>query len=212
MASPFFCCAGKQAILAINALPQRSASLRHKPSVEPSLPLFLDNNEIECDWRPGDQVQCFDGFKVKRVTVEPYLLASGAAARGPLEVIKLMQRNAKRQDLLYFCLMAIAKFEFHENEDGRCTREAKACILQTLKIFGKHAGVPAIAAAALAALVQLAQNYAGRDVISKEEWCRLVVAALNNLTFEFQEVILRHADGNEKVQVRTATRQYVSSP
>ena len=51
----------------------------------------------------------------------------------------------------------------------------------------------------MTALVALAQNYANRAVILKEEWQRLVVAAMNNLTTESQEHIVRHAEGNEKV-------------
>lgn len=199
---------GKHAAFAINKLPKRSETLRGKSSVDRSLPLFLDNTEVDPhDWRLGDTVQCFDGIVLKKVMVEPYMLARGAVAQGPTEVVRLMQRNAKRPQVLYFCLAAVAKFELRETEMGLCSKEATACILQTLKTLTKYPKIPALVAASLVALVSLADNYANRSVILKEEWCRLVVAAVNNLTTESQEVIVHHADGNEKITVRTATRQ-----
>lgn len=202
--------AGKQARLAIDALSQESASLRHKPSVDLSIPLFLENREILPKvWNLGDTVQCFDGRRLKRVSVEPYMLARGAAARGPLEVVKLMQRHGSNLEVVYFSLTAISKFEFRENDDGLCTREAKVCILQTLKTLNRHAAEPAIVAAAHAALVSLAENYAARAVIDKEDWSHLVVAAMHNVVFEYHEPSVRHADDDESrpEEVRIATHQ-----
>ena len=89
---------------------------------------------------------------------------------------------------------------------GLCSKEAQACILQTLKTLTRYPKIPALVAQALVALVGLAQNYASRAVLLKEEWRRLVVSAVNNLQTESQEHIIHHADGNEKVVVRTATR------
>ena len=79
--------------------------------------------------------------------------------------------------------------------------------MQTLKVLNKYPKIPALVGQCLGSLVSLADNYAHRSVILKEEWARLVVSAVNNLTTESQEVIVHHADGNEKVVVRTATRQ-----
>lgn len=205
--------AGKSAQFAVNALPEQSASLRHKKSVDQSTPLFVENKEIEpCAWKLGQRVQCFDGYKVKRVYVEPYMIARGAAARGPLEIAKVMQRHSKHVEVLYFCLMAIAKLELCEDEDGVCTRESRACILQTLSTLSKQADVQEIVAAALAALVQLAQNYASRLVIAKEEWSSLVEKAMCNVKFEMQEVIDRHAEGNNDLtKIRTATFESATS-
>ena len=55
-------------------------------------------------------------------------------------------------------------------------------------------------------MVQLAQNYATREVILKEEWQRLVVNALNNLKKESKEHLITTVDGQEKITVHTATR------
>ena len=199
---------GKRTAFAINRLPPQSQTLRGKSSVDKDTPLFLDNTEIDPqEWSLGDEVQVFDGIVLKRVMVEPYMLARGAVAIGPTEVVRLMQRSARRPQVLYFCLVAIAKFELHETEMGLCSADAKACILQTLKVLNKYPKIPALVGQCLGSLVSLADNYAHRSVILKEEWARLVVSAVNNLTTESQEVIVHHADGNEKVVVRTATRQ-----
>lgn len=201
--------AGRDAKFAINALPQRSASLRHKPSVDQKQPLFLEDKEIcPYSWKLGASVQCFDGHKVKVVTVEPYMLARGAAARGPLEVIELMRRNNKRVDVVYFCLMAIAKMEFAEDQNGLCTQEAKACILHALWILRKQDENATVVGAAMAALVQLADNYANRAVISKENWCHVVREKMNNLAFEYPVEVIQHTDRIEKIETRLATHQY----
>ncbi|KAH8069646.1 hypothetical protein JL720_11950 [Aureococcus anophagefferens] len=143
-----------------------------KSSVDKDTPLFLDNTEIDPqEWSLGDEVQVFDGIVLKRVMVEPYMLARGAVAIGPTEVVRLMQRARRPQ------------------------------------VLNKYPKIPALVGQCLGSLVSLADNYAHRSVILKEEWARLVVSAVNNLTTESQEVIVHHADGNEKVVVRTATRQ-----
>ena len=70
--------------------------------------------------------------------VEPYMLSRGAGAQGPTEVVKLMQKNLKRPTVLYFCLMSIAKMELRESEMGLATKEASACVLQTLKTLTRY--------------------------------------------------------------------------
>lgn len=135
------------------------------------------------------------------------MLARGAAARGALEVIDLMHRNNARVDVVYFCLMAIAKMEFTEDENGLCTQEAKACILHILYILRKQQESATVVAAAMAALVQLADNYANRAVIAKEGWCHLVVEKMNNLEFEYEVETIQHTDRIEKKNVRLPTHQ-----
>ena len=197
---------GKTCRFAINKLPD-SKGLRNHHSVDQKVPLFLDNDEIECsEWKLGDWVQCFDGMVLKKVMVEPYMLSRGAGAQGPTEVVKLMQKNLKRPTVLYFCLMSIAKMELRESEMGLATKEASACVLQTLKTLTRYPKNEPLVAAATGALVQLAQNYATREVILKEEWQRLVVNALNNLKKESKEHLITTVDGQEKITVHTATR------
>ena len=216
---PYCCRVGrgkKTALVAMTKVPSLVPSLRCKPSVE--VPLFLNNTDIEATkWDLGDVVQCYDGLHVKRVCVDPYMLARGAAARGPMEIVRLMQRQGKRLDVLYFCLLGIAKCEFFEAEDGSCTREAKSCVLQTLKTFQRHATVPAIAAASLTALACLAENYASRSVINADrDWCRLAVSAMTNLAFETAEVIDRVAiagqrEGQQQI-LEQASKRFLRTP
>ena len=197
---------GKKVRTAINKLPD-SKGLRNHHSVDRKMPLFLRNEEVECaDWKLGQWVQCFDGMVLKKVMVEPYMLSRGAGAQGPLEVVQLMQRNLKRPAVLYFCLSSIAKMELAESEMGLATKEASACVLQTLKTLSRFPKNEALVAAATGALVQLAQNYATREVILKEEWQRPVLTALNNLKKESKEHLITTIDGQEKVTVHTATR------
>ena len=145
---------GKGARFAINKLPE-SQGLRGKSTVDPEMPLFLDNTEIESnDWRLGEWVQCFDGIEIKKIMVEPYMLARGAGARGPTEVVRLMQRNLKRPPVLYFCLQAISKFELRETEMGLASKEATACILQTLKVLTRYPRIPALVGTRLRALTR----------------------------------------------------------
>ena len=212
-----YCCRlgkGKQARFAIHSAvggAQNNEALKQPiSSVDETLPLFLTNHDIDTvHWKPGDVVQCYDGLEVKRVKVDPYVLARGACARGPMDIVKVMQRHGKRLDVVYFCLMAIAKTEFSEADDGRCTREAKACILQTLKTFHRHSNVTAIAAGCLAALASLAENYACRLVIAAEDWCKLTSHAMQNLDFQTQEIIVPSEDGlgNTKRFIKAPTSQ-----
>ena len=47
-----------------------------------------------------------------------------------------------------------------------------------------HPNTDSVQAQAIAAMAGLAQNYASRAVLLKEEWRRLVVSAVNNLQTE----------------------------
>ena len=58
--------------------------------------------------------------------------------------------------MLYFCLMSIAKMELRESEMGLATKEASACVLQTLKTLTRYPKNEPLACG-YGALVQLAK-------------------------------------------------------
>jgi len=191
---------GKEALRAIGRLRDDSSDPYNKPSLDRARPLFVKLDEVRTNgaWKLGDTVQCLDGHVVRAAMVDPYLLVRGAAAKGPIDIIKVMQRHVKVPHVVYFGLFSLQKLELAEDADGLLTQEGRMCILQAYKMISRYSDVAAIVAAGLGVLAQCAQNYAARAEVAKEAWAAVAKSALGKLESERFETVIQHLDRVEK--------------
>ena len=93
-----------------------------------------------------------------------------------------------------FCLQGVAKLELEETEFGLARDDAVRSAQRALYLLAheKWRQVEGVVGAALGAMAALADNYANRGALMKEEgWLGVTVRALHNLKNDEQEVKVR---------------------
>ena len=99
-----------------------------------------------------------------------------------------------------FCLQGVAKLELEETEFGLARDDAVRSAQRALYLLGheKWRQVEGVVGAALGAVAALADNYANRGALMKEEgWLGVTVRALHNLKNDEQEVKVRERGREE---------------
>jgi hypothetical protein len=205
---------GKQMVKAINRLPvytssrDRVAFSKTRGGDLKEDRLFEYPEDINYDdWELGHNITLLDGKVERESNFEAMILGRGGFEGGGAELARTMARYQNRPDVQMFGLINLAKYDYHETEEGYANPDGVAAMNWTLTVMPMYLENEAIQCRAVAVLAQLADNYAMRRELVKEDWTGKAVAAMNGNRMMTREMVLDHGHGRrERIEIKEPSR------
>jgi len=202
---------GKHMVRAVHRLPdQASLKDRVRLASQRGDHLFVAARDVNYEeWQLGETVTALDGFVFKESTLEPVLLLRAAYEDGPVAVVETMGKFPENPEVQAFGLAQLVKVDYHETAAGHSNPGGLVALDAVLKVMKAYPDHEAIQGRSLAVLSTLADNYALRWAMFKEDWVSPVVVALNNNQANRQEVVLdRGPDHAPETKVSTSPTRH----
>ena len=166
--------------------------------------IFLDASDISLSWLLGEPVNFFDGVTNKSSTLEAMMLTRAALEQGPLSVVSVMERYHERADVQCFGLINLTKIDYIETSTGAANSAGRAVLGITMRVLRAYLDKEeAVQGYALALLLTLAQNYAMRREIAKEEWVAATAAALIRAKTVERKITIDRGRGEKEIVYET---------
>ena len=205
---------GKKMIKSINRLPlqtsrrERVAYSKTRAGDSKKDRVFELAEDVNyTDWEIGQQITLFDGEVERESNLEAMLLGRGAYEDGGEAVARMMATYKDRADVQMFGLINLAKYDYNETAEGFADPDGVAAMHWTLAVMPMYMDNEAIQSRAVVVLAQLADNYAMRRELIKEDWTGKTVAAMNGNRMMTREMVVEHGQGRrERIEVKEPSR------